>query len=983
MRLRHVVLALLLFSGDEALSQRYPFINYTPLDGLVSNRVRSMYQDSKGRLYFLTNVGLSVYDGARFTNYTTADGLAQELVNDIIEITPDSFWVATNISKLNCLVHQKIETVRTTDGFYPVINKFFRANDGRLYVAADDGLFVWQQSRFFKLPIVYDNEQAGYFIDIKQVGKYFLLFVNPGLGPDPGDVFLYDPVEQKTLYRYNEARTFHLATSPSGDVWISGSDGIKLLKKGDLERGIFRKEHLPPGFSVIENKTAASINFDKLGRVWLSVSAEGVLLIDPGRPTIQYTEASGLASDRVNSIFEDNEGNHWLLPEGSGAQKLVNTNITFFSRPFGESAICDLFAERGSDSLWMTQAYSNILILVTPPTKKIFDLKTRPSSLAKIVVHGDSAFVFDQTSLKRFELPKKGATAKLICQYDYTLAEPSAAMLDPNGNVIFCLGSTLRVFFKDCSTFMYPMNYFVDRVDIDRNGVVWAITRSGQLLTFSLHPKDPSHYLQLQSDLSSQLKIENPRSLVVDEDARVWIGTRFMGIYCYKFQNNRLQLLYHIGKAERLTDNFINYLECNHQTVWASSPGGLDKLYTVNGKVIVENITQSNKVFASLKKIVFNKSGNVWAMGEPGNVIQIGDERSQITSHAPQFFLSSIKAGDQTYADAKANHVFPFQENNIIFYAAAPSFFDEKKIQYSYRLDGSGNSKWSEPVADAAFHFVNLAPGKYVLHVKAEFPAGRYVPQLIDYPFVVSPPWWGTWWARSLMALLLVSIIIGVIRRYYRSKLLKQKILLEKQQAIEKERTRIATDMHDDLGSGLSRIKYLSQSIQLKKVDDMAILNELRKIASYSDEMVEKMGEIVWALNEKNDTLEHLVTFTRAYAADYLGTNNIHCIFKAPSAMSASFVTGELRRNVFLSVKETLHNVVKHAKAQTVTIVVSIDSHLKFNIHDDGKGIDWNQIRPFSNGLSNIQKRMEEVGGKAVFHNNGGTEVVLDVPLEK
>src|SRR2546423_7478780 len=101
----YIFLACFFLFSDELLSQRYPFINYTPLDGLVNNRVRSMYQDSKGRLYFLTSGGLSVYDGARFTNYTTADGLALEVVNDMLEMSPDSFWIATNTNKLNCLVN--------------------------------------------------------------------------------------------------------------------------------------------------------------------------------------------------------------------------------------------------------------------------------------------------------------------------------------------------------------------------------------------------------------------------------------------------------------------------------------------------------------------------------------------------------------------------------------------------------------------------------------------------------------------------------------------------------------------------------------------------------------------------------------------------------------------------------------------------------------------------------------------------------------
>src|SRR5205814_6023711 len=105
--------------------------------------------------------------------------------------------------------------------------------------------------------------------------------------------------------------------------------------------------------------------------------------------------------------------------------------------------------------------------------------------------------------------------------------------------------------------------------------------------------------------------------------------------------------------------------------------------------------------------------------------------------------------------------------------------------------------------------------------------------------------WWQTWWFRVIMGLLIIGLLIMSIRIYYRGKLEKQKIILEKQQAVEKERTRIATDMHDDLGAGLSRIKFLSQSILNKKIEDEIMKTELEKITSFSDEMSEKMGEIV------------------------------------------------------------------------------------------------------------------------------------------
>jgi signal transduction histidine kinase len=203
---------------------------------------------------------------------------------------------------------------------------------------------------------------------------------------------------------------------------------------------------------------------------------------------------------------------------------------------------------------------------------------------------------------------------------------------------------------------------------------------------------------------------------------------------------------------------------------------------------------------------------------------------------------------------------------------------------------------------------------------------------------------------------------------------------LEKQQAIEKERTRIATDMHDDLGAGLSRIKYLSQSLLNKKGDEI-MKPELEKITIFSDEMSEKMGEIIWALNEKNDTLADLIAYTRSYTVEYLANHGIKCEADTPSHLPANFITGEIRRNIFLSVKECLHNIVKHSQATKVFFSVQLNGKMQITIHDNGKGIDWGNRRAFSNGIENLNKRMKEIKGSVNFSNEKGTKVSMTIPL--
>src|SRR5689334_22154348 len=169
--------------------------------------------------------------------------------------------------------------------------------------------------------------------------------------------------------------------------------------------------------------------------------------------------------------------------------------------------------------------------------------------------------------------------------------------------------------------------------------------------------------------------------------------------------------------------------------------------------------------------------------------------------------------------------------------------------------------------------------------------------------------------------------------------------------------------MHDDLGAGLSRIKFLSETIGIKKQQQQPIEEEISKLREYSHEMIDKMGEIVWALNEKNDSLSDLLSYTRSYTVEYLSQNGIHCTVQLPESLPTGFVSGEIRRNIFLTVKEALHNIVKHSQADNVSIDVKHGKDLVIAIKDDGIGFEERNIRAFSNGLSNMKKRMNDIGG--------------------
>jgi len=239
--------------------------------------------------------------------------------------------------------------------------------------------------------------------------------------------------------------------------------------------------------------------------------------------------------------------------------------------------------------------------------------------------------------------------------------------------------------------------------------------------------------------------------------------------------------------------------------------------------------------------------------------------------------------------------------------------------------------------------------------------------------------------AVGLVALLLIGLLL--VRNFRQNQKIQQQSLKtmkaeeESQQkmAVEKERTRIATDMHDDLGAGLTRIKFITENI-LEKTNDVALQPHMEKLKTSSIDLVQKMNEIIWAMNEKNDTLEDLLFYTRSYAFEYCEENRLACETQLPEAVPDIFVSGEIRRNVFLTVKESLHNTVKHAHAKTIRLHFSIDKKLTVSIQDDGAGFVTNKNGD-GNGLKNMKKRIESIGGNFEMLNEKGTIVNMTVPL--
>ena len=197
--------------------------------------------------------------------------------------------------------------------------------------------------------------------------------------------------------------------------------------------------------------------------------------------------------------------------------------------------------------------------------------------------------------------------------------------------------------------------------------------------------------------------------------------------------------------------------------------------------------------------------------------------------------------------------------------------------------------------------------------------------------------------------------------------------------AQQNERERISADMHDELGSGMTAIRLMSEIARNKMKENTPV--EIDKISSSADDVLNKMNAIIWSMNSGNDSLDNLVSYIRSYAIEYFDNTPVNCKVNTPDKIADKELTGDKRRNVFLCLKETLNNALKHSKASQITIDITANHKLLIKITDNGVGIDMEKLRQFGNGLKNIAHRMESIGGTFSIERNNGTVTVLELPL--
>ena len=227
-----------------------------------------------------------------------------------------------------------------------------------------------------------------------------------------------------------------------------------------------------------------------------------------------------------------------------------------------------------------------------------------------------------------------------------------------------------------------------------------------------------------------------------------------------------------------------------------------------------------------------------------------------------------------------------------------------------------------------------------------------------------------------IMAIVVGSLVVLIIQR-------NRIAQVKKQQALEQERMRISRDLHDDLGSGLTGILMMSDQLQSGAANETVHVN-IEKIKNSSRQMVDQMGELVWAMNAKNDTLQNLIGYLNTYARDYFENSPITQTVEVPENIPDVTMSGMTRRNIFLVLKESMNNIAKHAEATAISLKIEASANqMMIVITDNGKGFTPGETRRFGNGLKNMQSRMNDIKGSYSIESSAGkgTRTSIRCPL--
>jgi ligand-binding sensor domain-containing protein len=909
-----IKLFLLLLTGSTnvVFSQQQIFRNYTVNDGLISNSIRSIFQDSKGFLWIATWEGMSKYDGHSFTNYSTANGLSHNLVNDFYESKEGKLYVALNNGAIDVIADNKfIHTTRTSSA---VVNHFIQ-NDHHPVIAVTDrhGLQEFRNGQLL------EPKQG-----LPTRSYYDLLWLNDSFLVAAGDSSLDIYNKNYELLRgIRGSHTIILWSKIFQDskkrIWIATSEGLKLLTYFTNNNPFITLSPLPAVFNIPEllHRKINDMFEDAEGTLWFATSGGLVLVKSDGAHQL-ITVKDGLASNIVTRIFQDKEKNIWIGTEVGLSKLTTKSGIRLYALENGvwsNDNLYLLYPFKKNHLLVSTFKSTQDFNKLTGTFKQLADSKndffydadTRTDPAVLIGVSGMA--IFDSTSLKKV---KKIPTP---------LERAIRIISDKNGNFFF--SDLNELYFTDGKKREKIFDYRISTLLIDKKGCLWVGTWMNGLFRLQ-YSYAGNEFRILATD--HFLPEENIRSLYQDSKGNIWAGTRYQGVYRLAENGEDSFDILNFDQSKGLSSNFIKGVrEDGNGNLWIAFYQGLDKLIPGNNGFRIFNFSRINNYYASIIGIETDEDHTIWlATGE--GLAHISDGELEKLPPLP-VYITKVSSADSVFLPGADKIRLTHHEDQLQFEFSSPGFINEKQILYSYRLQGGNNTAWSQSSNQHTVSYANLSPGDYLFEVRSLGWDGNWS-ESSRLAFTITPPFWQTIWFLLSCLLLATGLIFWLIRR--RIKAIRNKSEL-KQKITEAEMMALRAQMNPHfIFNCLNSIDNLIQSNEKEKAT--LYLSKFAKLIRSTLETSKKNIVPCW---KDIETLRlYLELEELRLDKKFIYTINapdeiLHGDYKVPPLVIQPFVENAIHHGLL--------NKTDTDKKLVIDIAVS-QNHICYTITDNGVG---------------------------------------------
>jgi ligand-binding sensor domain-containing protein/signal transduction histidine kinase len=754
-----------------------------------------------------------------------------------------------------------------------------------------------------------------------------------------------------------------------GALWIgTGDAGLDRLNLRTGEVQHFR--HAPYAPSSLNNDIVCSLFEDRTGILWIGTAAGGVNALDPLKnrfPHYRSVAASpdGLSGNDVWALAEDPAGRLWIGTYGTG--------LNCYNRNTGRFAHF-LHDPRNPASL----SHDNVISLAVSRTGELW-----------VGTEGGGLDRLDPATGRFRHYRHDPRNPESLVQNEITVLHEDASgnlWIGTNGGGLDRFDPTQERFThhppNDTSATALPAGTVLALCE-DVHGYLWVGTYGGGLARL-----DPvaDRFERLQT-VPGKMGLNNNTVLSLHEDPSgvLWIGTYNGGLNSFDPAKN---IWHHYTEADGLPNDVIyGVLPDREGRLWLPTNKGLARFTPASAEVRIYDVTDGLQGNEFNQGAAYRSHDGILYLGGINGFNAFHPDSIRDNPHPPPVYLTSLRVFDRSIPLPQALTTtsaieLPHDRNFLSFEYVALGYTAPGKNRYQYKLEGLDES-WIDAGNRRYASYTNLDPGHYVLRIRASNNDGVWNMEGTSLAITIVPPYWKTLWFR-IAVVVAVGVLLFAMYSYRVKKLLE----------IERIRTSIATDLHDDIGSTLTEIALFSDvgvrevkarpaSRPLSEEERTRLLSLFSDTGMTARALIDTMNDIVWAVDPKNDSFEFLLLRMKMHAVKMLEAKGINYDIAIPPELASLRLPLGMRRRLFLIFKEAINNIVRHAHPTRVILTMRREGRtLMMTMADDGVGFDLG-TGARGNGLHNMDARARSIGGELSITSAPGlgTTITLHAPI--